>query len=109
MTVIKLNCSKIPKDKLFQGKSGKLIDLVLVPNFDGPDQYGNDGAVCVSQSREEREAKEKRIYVGNYKEIGGKPAQPQGGQRSMPPTQRQAAPQKPADPDLDPESDDIGF
>lgn len=70
-TIIKLNYSKIPKERLFQGKSGELIDLVLLPDYKGKDKYGNDGAVVVSQTKEEREAKAPRIYVGNYREIGG--------------------------------------
>lgn len=75
MIVIKLNCSKIPKERLFAGKSGKLIDLVLMENKDGPDQYGNDGFVSVSISKEERAAGERGAIVGNWRHVGAKPAQ----------------------------------
>lgn len=51
MIVMKINCSKIPKERLFQGKNGKMIDLVLMENRAGTDQYGNDGFVSVSVSK----------------------------------------------------------
>ncbi len=100
MIVIKLNCSKIPKERLFPGKSGKLIDLILKDNRDGTDQYGNDGFVAVSVSKEERAAGVNGEIVGNWKHIGQKPVAPPVRQSAPPPR----AP-APADPDLDPDSD----
>lgn len=101
MIVIKLNCSKIPKERLFAGKSGKLIDLVLHDNRNGPDQYGNDGFVAVSVSKEERESGVKGEIVGNWKHVGQKP------QAKPAPPARKPAPAQ--DPDLDADEEQIHF
>lgn len=103
MIVIKLDVTKIPKERIFIGKKGKYLDLRLVENKDGPDQYGNDGFVAIDLPKEKREAGEKGEIVGNWKEIG-KPA-PKPQPRTAP--QRPAP--KPADPELDPESEEIPF
>lgn len=69
--------SDIPKDKLTQAKNGKLylnIDIWLNAE---KDKYENIGSVSVRQSKEEREAKEKKVYIGNFKESDLKPAVPQ--------------------------------
>jgi len=59
--------SDIPKDKLTQAKNGKLyLNVDLWVNAE-VDQYGNIGSVSVRQSKEDREAKEKKIYIGNFK------------------------------------------
>ena len=61
--------SEIPKDKLTTAKNGKLyINLDIWVN-DTPDQYENIGSISVRQSKEEREAKSKKIYLGNFKPI----------------------------------------
>jgi hypothetical protein len=70
--------SDIPKDKLTQAKNGKLyLNVDLWVNAE-VDQYGNIGSVSVRQSKEDREAKFKKIYIGNFKESELKgPATPQ--------------------------------
>ena len=68
--------SDIPKDKLTQAKNGKLylnIDIWINENVD---QYGNIGSVSVRQSKEEREAKLKKVYFGNFKTSDLKPSAP---------------------------------
>ena len=59
-----INLSEIPKDKIIEGKKGKYIPITITINND-VDAYGNHGPVVVSQSKEEREAKEQRTYLGN--------------------------------------------
>ena len=67
----------IPKDKITEGKNGKkYLNITLWVN-DTPDQYGNIGSVQVSQTKEQREAQEKKQYIGNFK-------QPQGIQSKYP-------------------------
>lgn len=69
--------SDIPKEKLTQAKNGKLylnIDIWINENVD---QYGNIGSVSVRQSKEEREAKLKKVYFGNFKTSDLKPAVPE--------------------------------
>lgn len=60
--------SDIPKDKITEGKNGKkYLNITLWVN-DTPDQYGNIGSVQVSQTKEQREAQEKKTYIGNFKQ-----------------------------------------
>lgn len=69
MIKLSINVVKIEKARLFVGKSGKYLDCVLVEK---PDQYGNDGFVSQDVSKEEREAGQKGIIIGNWKHIGAK-------------------------------------
>jgi hypothetical protein len=50
-----------------QGKNGKHYLGVSVWINDQLDQYGNSASISLSQTKEEREAKEKRTYIGNLK------------------------------------------
>lgn len=59
-----INLNKIPKDKIIEGKKGKYLPLTLTVN-DEVDQFGNQGPVIVAQSKEEREAKGEKVYLGN--------------------------------------------
>lgn len=65
---VRVNLSRILKDKVYEGKSGKLVDLTLYVN-DEPDQYGNDVSVMMSQTKEERESKAPKQYIGNGKTL----------------------------------------
>jgi hypothetical protein len=59
-----IDVTKIPKDKLIDGKKGKYLNVTVSVN-DETDQYGNNASIYVQQSKEEREAKEQRTYLGN--------------------------------------------
>lgn len=106
MIAIKLDVTKIPRERIFVGKKGKYLDLRLVENKNGTDDYGNDGFVAVDIPKAERDAGGKGEIVGNWKNIGQKPAPTPAPQRQTPaPAQR-----KPVDPDLDaPEESEIPF
>ncbi len=66
-----INLSKIDKSKLFTGKTGdKFVNVIIWDNSE-PDQYGNDGSIQQSATKEEREAGYKGPYLGNYKQMGG--------------------------------------
>ena len=70
----KIDKSKIKTtDKFGQPfKNGaKYLDVNIWIN-DEADQYGNIASISISQSKEEREAGAKRVYIGN-----GKPVQQQ--------------------------------
>lgn len=78
LTTVKINVSKILKEHLYEGKTGKFLDIALIENRDGPDQYGNDGFVTQSLGKEARQRGEKGPIIGNFKHInteGNKPAQ----------------------------------
>ena len=63
-----INLSLIPKDKIIICKKGKYLPIALSVN-DEPDQFGNQGPVIVDQTKEEREAKAPKVYLGNTKVV----------------------------------------
>ena len=66
--------SDIDKTKIAKSdKNGKLYLSVDIWVNEQPDNYGNIGSINVRQSKEEREAKEKKTYIGNFKQLEGKP------------------------------------
>jgi hypothetical protein len=59
-----INLNAIPKDKIINGKKGKYLPIVITLN-DEVDQFGNQGPVIVEQSKDERESKAQKTYLGN--------------------------------------------
>ena len=78
MIALKLNTSKIDQARLFKGKTGLLADLVLIENREGKDQYGNDGFICHSTTKAERDAGVKGAIVGNWKHLEAAPKADEG-------------------------------
>jgi len=61
-----LNIAKLPKEKFIAGKEGAVyVNLTMAVNDET--RYGNNTSVYVAQSKEEREAKKQRQYLGNGK------------------------------------------
>ena len=63
-----INLNMIPKDKIIQGKKGKYIPVSITVN-DEEDQFGNFGPIIVDQTKEEREAKAPKTYLGNVRVV----------------------------------------
>lgn len=63
-----INLNDIPKDKIIVGKKGKYLPITITIN-DEVDQFGNQGPLMVEQSKEEREAKAPKVYLGNVKVV----------------------------------------
>lgn len=63
-----LNLSEIPKDKVIIGKKGKYLPITITLN-DEVDQFGNQGPIVVAQTKEEREAKQAKTYLGNVQVV----------------------------------------
>ena len=63
-----INLSEIPKDKIIEGKKGKYLPITITLN-DETDQFGNQGPVVVQQTKEERDAKTEKVYLGNVKVV----------------------------------------
>ena len=63
-----INLSEIPKDKIYVGKKGKYLPITITLN-DDVDQFGNQGPVVVEQTKEERESKAAKTYLGNVKVV----------------------------------------
>ena len=45
-----------------------MVNITISLN-DAPDQYGNNASIWISQTKEEREAKAPKVYLGNGKVI----------------------------------------
>ena len=63
-----INLSEVPKDKIYVGKKGKYLPITITLN-DELDQFGNQGPVVVEQTKEERDAKAAKTYLGNVKVV----------------------------------------
>jgi hypothetical protein len=63
-----LNVAKIDSTKLIDGRTGKFLNITITIN-DEVDKYGNNASIFESQSKEEREAKTPKNYLGNGKVI----------------------------------------
>ena len=63
-----INLNMIPKDKIIEVKKGKYLPITITIN-DEPDQFGNQGPVVVQQTKEERDAKTAKTYLGNVKVV----------------------------------------
>jgi len=96
-----IDLNKIPKDKIFVGKKGKYLPITITIN-DEADQFGNQGPVVVEQTKEEREAKVAKTYLGNVKVVWTN-----GTNVDTPP--RDGAPAPQAAPQLKPQEDDLPF
>jgi hypothetical protein len=55
-----INLDKIPKEKIVNGKKGVNDEV---------DQFGNQGPVVVDQTKEERDTKAEKVYLGNCKVV----------------------------------------
>ena len=63
-----INLSEIPKEKIINGKKGKYLPITITLN-DEQDKFGNDGPIIVQQTKEERESKVEKKYLGNVKVV----------------------------------------
>lgn len=65
-----INLEKIDKSRIKEGKNGtgKYYDIIIVVN-DELDQYQKDTQIQQGQTKEEREAKATKVYLGNGKTI----------------------------------------
>jgi len=73
MQKLKIDVTKIDKTHLFKGAKGTYLDLTLIENKDGLDQYGNDGFIVQDIGKEAREAGEKGPIIGNWRNLESKP------------------------------------
>lgn len=66
---INLCLSDIDQNKIFLSKNGKKYLSICVTDRKEPDQYGNDLTVYINQTKEEREAKQPRKFIGTAKNL----------------------------------------
>ena len=96
-----INLNEIPKHKIIDGKKGKYLPITITLNND-PDNFGNQGPVIVEQSKDERDSKAAKVYLGNVKVVwtDGKnveAAQVQGGTMNARPAPQQSFAPQPDD------------
>ncbi len=94
-----INLDMIDKSKIYVGKKGKYLPITITIN-DEVDNYGNQGPVVIEQSKEEREAKAAKIYLGNVKVVWTN-----GENVATAPREGQEAPAQ----SLTPQADDLPF
>ena len=78
---ISINVQKIEKERLFEGKKGKYLNMTLFVDTDQKDEYGHNGMVTQDVSKEERDQGVKGPILGNCKLFYSK----QSGQSQTPP------------------------
>jgi hypothetical protein len=90
MIRLKLNLRKLTDFRAFTGKDGieyaafpikanaiymtektASMDVTLMDNRDGPDQYGNDGFATLDLGKDRRLAGERGPILGNWKDLDG--------------------------------------
>jgi hypothetical protein len=98
-----INLNKIPKDKIIAGAKGKYLPITITLN-DELDQFGNNGPVVVQQTKEERDAKVEKVYLGNVKVVWTN-----DNNVGVAPREEQAAPQAQAAPAAAAPVDDLPF
>ena len=59
-----INLTNIDKSKIIVGKKGKYLPITVTLNNE-VDQFRNNGPLIMAQTKEEREAKEPKVYLGN--------------------------------------------
>lgn len=69
MILLNLCLTDLPKESIIKGKNGKLYINLVVDERREVGKFGDTHTVTLSQSKEEREAKKDKAYVGSGKEI----------------------------------------
>lgn len=64
---IKIDVTKIDKSRLFKGEKGTYLDLTTMIDLEEQDQYGNNGFIAQSVTKEERENGVQTPILGNSK------------------------------------------
>lgn len=64
-----IDLTKIDKSKIVEGKTGAKYYNILIMINDEKDKYGNDASISEGQTKEEREAKMKKKFIGNAKTV----------------------------------------
>lgn len=92
---------------LYIGKKGTYLNIKMVVR-DEKDKHGNDAFIAIEQSKEEREAGDDPIYLGNAKLVFEKNSQDGGARRADNEGKAGQGAPTDSDPDLD-DDDDLPF
>ena len=64
---LKIDVTKIDKNRLFKGEKGTYLDATAFIDTEEFDQYGNSGMITQDVTKEEKEAGTKGAILGNSK------------------------------------------
>ena len=122
---VKIDVSKIDKARLFQGAKGTYLDLTTFIDLDQVGQYGDNGFICQSMTKEERAQNMQMPILGNvtvfFNDSQTQPApqtapqqpqqyqQPQQPQYQQGPAQHQPVPSQPPERFVDEDPSSIPF
>jgi|TARA_E500000081_G_scaffold136762_1_gene150894 hypothetical protein len=63
-----IDLTKIDKSKIYEGKKGKYYPVTVVLNNE-LGNYGDSGYIQTEQTKEERDAKQPKTFLGNVKVV----------------------------------------
>lgn len=63
-----IDLTKVDKSKIYEGKKGKYYPITIVLN-DELGQFGDSGYIQTEQTKEERDAKAPKSFLGNVKVV----------------------------------------
>ena len=66
---VRINVSKIDKSKLYKGEKGVYLNMTTFVDLDQEVEYGNNGFISMEQSKEQRDAGEQSVILGNVKKF----------------------------------------
>ena len=66
---VRINVSKIDKSKLYKGAKGVYLNMTTFVDLDEEDEYGNNGFISMEQPKEQRDAGEQSVILGNVKKF----------------------------------------
>ena len=96
-----IDVTKIPKESLVVGKKGTYANVTVFINDET--RFGNNASIAMSMSKEEREAKEAKTYLGNAQVVWT------NGQFPSPPPREGVAPNMPPTTNTGPVVPDLPF
>ena len=92
LKAIRIDVTKITKDRLYVGKTGaKYLDAIAM-ELDEPDRFGNTWMIVESVTKEERAAGKRGPILGNMKDIVGKASPKQAAAQMRPDAQESESP-----------------
>lgn len=110
---LKIDVSKIDKERLFRGQKGVYLDATVFIDVDQKDQYDNNGMITQDVTKEEKDQGTKGNILGNCKvfwtDHNNIPAQQGGFQQQQGFNNPPPAPKQPAPDDFDDFSDSVPF
>lgn len=80
---LKIDVSKIDKNRLFKGEKGMYLDATVFVDVDQLDQYGNSGMITQDVSKDEKQQGVKGNILGNCKVFWSDSNQKQAPQQSQ--------------------------